>query len=110
MFCTHCGVQMEDPEPNFCSSCGKPTGHAPRPGPYQKRLQRPYQGRKIAGVCAGFADYLDVDVTLIRVLAVIGLFFSMGTGLVAYFIAMLVMPNEEVPVPGPETQARPWRA
>lgn len=97
MFCTHCGVQMGDPEPNFCSSCGKPSasGRARYDRPYAKRLERPRLGRRIAGVCAAFADYFEVDVTLIRVLAVIGLFFSFGTGLIAYVIAAIVIPNEE---------------
>jgi phage shock protein C len=110
MFCTHCGVQLSEPEPNFCASCGKPTSRARREGFYQKRLQRPLQGRKIAGVCAGFAEYFEVDVTLIRVLAVIGLFFSLGTGLLAYWIAVLVMPSEELPAPARETPTQPWRA
>ena len=106
MFCTHCGVQLGDPEPNFCSSCGKPTaeGRARYDRPYAKRLERPIQGRRVSGVCAAFANYLDVDVTLIRVLAVIGLFFSVGTGLIAYILAAIVIPNEErlpmgIPVP-----------
>ena len=97
MFCTHCGIQLGEQEPNFCPSCGKQTasGHGRYDRPYAKRLERPYNGRRFAGVCAAFANYLDVDVTLVRVLAVIGLFFSVGTGLIAYIIASLVIPNEE---------------
>jgi phage shock protein C len=97
MFCTHCGIQLGDPEPNFCASCGKATsaGQARYDRPYGRRLERPIEGRRVAGVCAGFANYMAVDVTLIRVLAVIGLFFSFGTGLIAYVIAALIIPNEE---------------
>ncbi|MEO8099733.1 MAG: PspC domain-containing protein [Acidobacteriota bacterium] len=97
MFCTQCGVQFGDQEPNFCHACGRATGHA-TPNffpPRGKRLERPLEGRRIAGVCAGVADYMDVDVTLIRVLAVIGAFFSFGTGILAYFIASIIIPNQE---------------
>src|SRR5262245_39648048 len=97
MFCTHCGVPLGEQEPNFCPSCGTATrrGFSPFP-PQSKRLERPFEGRRVAGVCAGIANYLNVDVTLIRVLAVIGLFFSLGTGILAYIIASIIIPNEEV--------------
>ncbi len=49
----------------------------------------------MSGVCAGFANYLNLDVTLIRLLAIIGLVFSAGTGAVAYLIAMAVIPEEQ---------------
>ena len=109
MFCTHCGVQVGDPEPNFCPSCGKQTaaGYGRFDRPYAKRLERPLHGRRFAGVCAAFANYLDVDVTLVRVLAVIGLFFSFGTGLIAYIIASIVIPNEErLPMGAPVLPSR----
>jgi phage shock protein C len=60
-----------------------------------KRLTRSRTEGKIAGVCAGFADYLDVDVTFVRAVwlalsivpgAVIG-------GVVAYLLVWLVMPE-----------------
>ncbi|MFM2125489.1 MAG: hypothetical protein RL328_1940 [Acidobacteriota bacterium] len=110
MYCTHCGVQVGDPEPNFCPSCGKQTasGYGRFDRPWAKRLERPLQGRRVAGVCAGFADYLDVDVTLMRVLAVIGLFFSFGTGLIAYILAAIVIPNQEPGLAG--APVRPSRA
>lgn len=110
MFCTHCGIQLGESEPNFCSGCGKPTvtGSARYDRPYARRLERPWQGRRFAGVCAGFANYMDVDVTLIRVLAVIGMFFSVGTGLIAYVLASIIIPNEErLPAGAP---IRPSRA
>ena len=96
MFCTQCGVQLGDQEPNFCPSCGKATGRADF-GRYTQRphrLERPREGRRIAGVCAAFADYFDVDVTLVRLLALIFLFC--GVGGLAYIIAAIVIPNEEI--------------
>jgi phage shock protein C len=96
MFCTHCGVSLGKPEPNFCSTCGKRTQEgASYSRPAQRRLERSATDKKVGGVCAGFANYLGVDVTLIRLLAVIGLVFSAGTGAIAYLIAMAVMPVEQ---------------
>ncbi|MBP3586285.1 MAG: PspC domain-containing protein [Paludibacteraceae bacterium] len=48
----------------------------------------------IAGVCAGLAEYFDVDTTLMRIIAAIFLF---ATGLlpftVVYFVMMIIMPK-----------------
>ena len=92
MFCTHCGVQLRD-EDNFCSQCARPTGRgiAAQTG---KRLILPREGKKIAGVCAGFARYLEVDVTLVRIF---WLAFALctGVGFIAYLIAWLLTPKEE---------------
>ncbi|MCQ2297318.1 MAG: PspC domain-containing protein [Bacteroidales bacterium] len=57
-----------------------------------KRLYRiPSQG-KIAGVCAGLAQYFDVDVTLVRILFLLALIFATG-GLWIYLICWLFMPE-----------------
>jgi phage shock protein PspC (stress-responsive transcriptional regulator) len=47
----------------------------------------------LAGVCAGLADYLGVDVTLLRVIVAVLSVFG-GAGLILYIIAWLLMPNE----------------
>jgi phage shock protein C len=56
-------------------------------------LCRPNEGRMLAGVAAGFADYFDVDVTVVRiviaVLAVIG-----GAGIPLYLAGWLLIPDE----------------
>lgn len=56
-----------------------------------KKLYRVNEGKVIGGVCAGFAEYLEIDVTLIRVawavLALCG-----GCGLIAYIVALFIMP------------------
>ena len=58
-----------------------------------KNLVRRRDDRMVAGVCSGVADYLGVDVTLIRVLAVVALVFSFGAALVAYVAAWILMPE-----------------
>ena len=59
----------------------------------EKKLTRSAD-KKIAGVCAGIAEYFDVDPTVIRIAYVILTFFSAGfPGLVLYLILMLLMPE-----------------
>ena len=55
---------------------------------------------KIAGVCAGFARYFALDVTLVRVLWVVLTVCPVPTfGVVAYIVAWIVMPKDPVGVP-----------
>lgn len=58
-----------------------------------KTLARRRDDRMVAGVCSGIAAYLGVDVTLVRVLAVVALVFSAGAALVAYLAAWILMPE-----------------
>jgi phage shock protein C len=62
-----------------------------------KRLERKLKGRMLAGVCAGLADYLGVDPTLVRVIFAV-LAFVGGTGVVAYLVAWALIPEEGEPV------------
>lgn len=59
----------------------------------KKRLYRNIDDRKIAGVCSGIADYLDVDPTVIRLIWIL-LVCCAGVGVVAYIIAALVIPSD----------------
>ena len=60
----------------------------------KKRLVRNTDNKVIGGVCAGVADYLGVDPTLVRVIAVIGAVFGLGSLVVAYVVAWALMPTE----------------
>ncbi len=58
-------------------------------------LRRSRRHRLLAGVCGGFADWLDWDVTLVRVLYVLVSIFSSGfPGILAYIILWVAMPEE----------------
>ena len=61
----------------------------------EKKLYKSATDKKIAGVCGGIAEYFDVDATLIRLAWVL---FSLlgGSGLLAYIIAALIMPEQPV--------------
>ena len=59
-----------------------------------KKLCRSSKNKKIFGVCGGFAEYFDVDVTIMRIIFLI-LFFAGSLGLWAYLICALVMPEDK---------------
>ncbi len=92
MYCTKCGIELRETD-RFCFQCGAKTatnraGYEP-----PKPLLLDKRNKKIAGVCAGFARYLDVDVTLIRVIWLI-LAFGTGIGFIGYLIAWIVIPSD----------------
>jgi len=59
-----------------------------------KTLTRSKSNRMIAGVCAGLADYLNIDPTVVRLLFVLG-FFLAGPGIIiAYLIMAIVTPEQ----------------
>ena len=58
----------------------------------EKRLYKSSTDKKLDGVCAGVAEYLNVDPTLIRLAWVIFTFFG-GSGILAYIIAAIIMPR-----------------
>ena len=96
MYCNFCGRTMPD-EALFCSACGHQLGSRA----VRRPLERAREGRKIAGVCMGFARHLDVDVTIVRLCTLVGSVFT-GIGFVAYLIAWIVIPEE------PMYQAQPY--
>ncbi len=62
-----------------------------------RRLYRDAERRKIAGVCAGIANYFGVETWVTRCVAVVGLIFMGQVTLPAYLVAWVVM--ERAPLP-----------
>ncbi|MDD2994397.1 MAG: PspC domain-containing protein [Pygmaiobacter sp.] len=58
-----------------------------------KRLYKDRQNQMLCGVCAGVAEYFNIDVTLVRLLFV-ALGFAGGSGLWIYIIAAVIMPDK----------------
>ena len=65
----------------------------------EKKLYRSNSDKKIAGVCAGLAKYLNIDVTLIRLIWALVVICG-GAGLLAYLICALVIPEEPNAIEG----------
>lgn len=59
----------------------------------EKRLYKSNVDKKLDGVCAGIAEYFNIDPTVIRLLWVLATLF-VGSGIIAYIIAAIVMPRK----------------
>jgi phage shock protein C len=59
----------------------------------EKKLYRDPYHKMIGGVCAGLAEYLDMDITVVRLLFAFA-FFIMGVGLIPYIILWIVLPKK----------------
>ena len=57
-----------------------------------KKLFRIKSQAKIVGVCAGLANYLDIDVTIVRLIVALGIIFG-GLSFWIYIIAWLIIPE-----------------
>jgi len=111
MLCCSCQKEIV-PESKFCYLCGarQPeaagAGAPPQQPQAKKRLLRSVTDKKIAGVCAGLADYFDLDVTLIRLVWLLAVLLA-GTGLLAYLVCWIVIPaGPAVPERGPGCYAK----
>ena len=119
MYCTRCGIQNTD-DASFCTACGASLlshADAPRTGvppgaagfaggftgggtapPYSaapgRRLKRDMSAKKIAGICAGFAEYFDMDVTLVRLIWLgVSLMSGIVPGVMVYIVAWIILPK-----------------
>ena len=58
-----------------------------------KKLYRSKSDRKLAGVCGGLAEYLNIDSTIIRVIWAITSLFAFA-GIIAYVVCAVIIPEE----------------
>ena len=96
VFCNRCGTGLP-PSARFCSNCGSVIpATQPMPG---RPLVRPIVGRQIAGVCLALAQANGWDVAVIRIITVLGFFFSGGCVGIAYVAGWIGIPEEPVGLP-----------
>jgi phage shock protein C len=88
MYCNYCGKLIQD-DAAVCAYCGIRVGASMA----RTRLVRPRTGRKVAGVCLGFSEYFDIDVSLVRVVWLVTAIMTC-VGFIPYVIAWIVMPEE----------------
>jgi len=101
-FCFECGKPIRM-NAEICPACGVRQPMVVRGEP--NRLYRDVANGKIGGVCAGLAEFLNIDVTIVRVLFILAIFAG-GLGLVAYIILWLVVPVKPL-IPAPSAVVRP---
>jgi phage shock protein C len=100
MYCNACGKNIGE-DSRYCSYCGTVAGTLPLP----KKLMRSRTDRKIGGVCAGLAAYLDLDVSLVRILwFFITLACGIVPGIVAYILGWIIIPEQPLMLPVAATQ------
>ena len=58
-----------------------------------KKLYKVEEGKMIAGVCGGIAEYFGIDATIVRLAWVLFLLCG-GCGVLAYIIALIIMPSK----------------
>ncbi len=68
------------------------TAYQPTQAPARK-LTKSRDDKVIGGVCGGIAEYTGLDVTLIRLLTVVGVVFGFGSVAVAYIVAWILLPK-----------------
>jgi phage shock protein C len=98
MTCPNCQKEIVDGS-KFCYNCGHrlaadsaAPGHgASRAYAPPRRLVRSSNNQKIAGVCAGVADYFEIDTSLVRALWVLATLVP-GPNIIAYIILWIVLP------------------
>ena len=60
-----------------------------------KRLYRSKKERILGGVCVGLGEHLDVDPTVIRLIWAVVSVLSIGTGIIIYILAWIIIPEED---------------
>src|SRR6202162_4108048 len=90
MFFIKCGREIAESS-NYCSSCGA----LQRQRNLHKQLTLSATDKKLAGVCGGIAEYLDVDPTIVRLIWVALSVVPGGFvgGALAYFLAWIIIPK-----------------
>ncbi len=58
-----------------------------------KKLYKSKTDKKICGVCGGLAEFLGIDVTVVRIIWVLVILFA-GFGLLAYIICAFIIPEK----------------
>lgn len=93
MFCTRCGVELNDSH-RFCHECGTPTGRGAAPIA-RKPLMRSITNKKIAGVCGGLAEHIEADPVIMRLIWVVLTLGLPPAGIIGYIIAWVIIPKPE---------------
>ena len=59
-----------------------------------KKLYRSRKNKMLCGVCGGLGEYLGIDPTVVRLLVVFLSLSSVGMGVIIYFVAAFIIPEE----------------
>lgn len=96
---------MNLPDPTPSRGPQQMSSYPPPPRP--RRLERSSSDRVIGGVCAGVANYANLDPTLVRVLTAVLTVVTGGTPVVLYLVALFLMPEDRRVGPPPAPTGYP---
>jgi phage shock protein C len=104
MICLNCQREISDYS-NYCNICGARQQTVTS----GKRLMRSSTNVKLAGVCGGVAEYLNVDPTLVRLIWVLlslipGFVFG---GILGYLLAWMIIPKAPLALPAAPSSNNP---
>jgi phage shock protein PspC (stress-responsive transcriptional regulator) len=88
-------------------SPGAAASSAPPPAGSARALQQVSEGAVVSGVCQGLARYFGLDVTLLRIFAVLLVFLSGGGMILVYLALMLLLPYAPLQPGGPPVRKIP---
>ena len=97
MICNSCQRNIADGS-RFCYNCGARqivTGAADMASVTgePKKLMRSSTDKKLGGVCAGLAEYFDMDVTLVRLIWMALVLIPPAPGVIIYIVAWIILPK-----------------
>ena len=112
MYCSACGIEIADAS-RYCQQCGAATvnsGFTSATSRPSRPLTRPRYDKKIAGVCAGLARYVGIDVTLVRIVMLILAIWPPCLGAIVYVVCWIVMPQDPLLLPAAKQANEPQSA
>jgi len=103
-----CGAANDTPRDSASSGAGTAAGEADGAAAAPKRLYQISDGALLSGVCKGIAVYLNVDVTLVRLLFVVAAVLTGGLAVLVYSVMMFIVPYANTPEEHPAARGLPF--
>jgi len=85
VYCSKCGKKNPN-DASYCKICGNSIKKDDTKAVEHKRLYRSDDDKLLGGVCGGIAEYFDIEPIFVRIIFLIGLFFSFGFIIILYIL------------------------
>ena len=89
-------ADASEPAAGASQSSYQGTGTGPEPKRFKGRLYRDTSDKMIGGVCAGIANYMNVDPAIVRLLFAIITFGGFGMGFLIYILLWIILPSRDL--------------
>ena len=85
VYCSKCGEKNPN-DARYCKNCGNSIKKDGKKAVEHKRFYRSNDDKLLGGVCGGIAEYFDIEPIFVRIVFLIGLFFSLGFIIILYIL------------------------